>query len=1140
MDKRISKLIALSFALQLFLGISASIVLGYSFQQRMDAADKMQQLVRKTELSISQIRFDYTVMSQDLSRLLLQPVSQMPEFKNRSSKIYAAFQAVIQQLELASAATQNLALKTELNKVITLQQHSLSQLQGDLPALLHGDLKAAQRYYLDRFIPVQAQARLQLLKVANLAHAEASHLDARSSDIAASAQRLVLLVILLLCSICIMSAFMLNRYVKKLLQRYTASALENKQMLVHSMDVICHVDENGLFVKLNQSCEAVWGYSSDELQGRPFVDFVHEEDQVETLKTWRSLPIGQPVKAYRNRFVHKDGSVLYVFWSALWSPVHRNYFCVGRDETKAVLAERALRQSEQYTRQVMATAHDAFVCMDEQGIVTDWNPQAEIIFGWTRSEALGHAMDSLIIPSAMRARHVQGIQRFLEAGEGPILNRRIELPAIHKDGHEMLIEVTISPIRIDAGYIFSAFMRDITATKRAQEDLKEAKEIAEAATRSKSEFLANMSHEIRTPMNGVISSIKLLTKTTLVAEQREYLTLIQTSADSLLHILNDILDLSKMEANKLELDNISFDLRESLESTFKTFSTTAHDKGLELICQIALEVPAYVMGDPVRLNQIIVNLTHNAVKFSNKGEIVLKVTEVQRGNNETTLHFSLSDNGIGISKQQQNYICEAFVQADNSTTRLYGGTGLGLAIVSNLVAKMQGSFWIDSDLETGSTFHFQLQLPLSNALQGHAQHQNSLAMSNMPVLILSDNATIRSALADTLNSWGALPLLAKNSDEALAIIQQSLLSQMPVQLVLIDTAKLGNQAFEFVLQHRSAPALESAAIIMLSSTGSFSADLKRTHELGLTGVLHKPIKQSELLKVVLNAVDNMTAGPKLPLVQLSGYAHKPAHKLHVLVAEDHPTNQVVMKAILDSRGHSYQIAENGFKALQLLEQETFDVALMDMQMPMMDGCQATIEIRQREQTTGEHLRIVAITASAMKGDRETCLAAGMDDYMAKPLDPEQLIALLEAPEWLNYPANVAPKKKMSISSSQAQTLNVASLYSRTMGQQLPTINMASLFLKDLPLTLAELNNAWVENNVERIARSAHRLGGAAAMLGAEQMVLIAEQLETQARHGVVASLPALIAEINVCASALAHELYLLIQENARQSDGLYT
>jgi two-component system sensor histidine kinase/response regulator len=666
----------------------------------------------------------------------------------------------------------------------------------------------------------------------------------------------------------------------------------------------------------------------------------------------------------------------------------------------------ALESSEQRYQQIVETALDAFVGMDASGKVTDWNAQAEKIFGWPRSEAIGKNLTELVVPEHRREAHTRKLQQLLASET--IVNRddRMETAAIHRSGREFPVEVAISIIRKGDTHSFAAFIRDVTDRARREEEREAAKLAAEAASRAKSEFLANMSHEIRTPLNGVMGMTDLVLDTDLTPDQRQYLETVKISADSLLTVINDILDFSKIEAGKTDLEETDFDLRESLDAIMRTLALRADEKGLELLCEVDPEIPRCVRADSNRLRQIILNLLGNAIKFTHHGEVALKVQKEIDETGDDLFHFTVSDTGIGIPHDKLETVFQPFAQADSSTTRRYGGTGLGLSISMRLVHMMGGKIWLQSEIGKGSTFNFTLRLgiPESQSIEPDAIPEPDSLLS-VKVLIVDDNQTNLRILEAMLTRWGMRTTLVSSGEQALVQLFAALEIADPFALVLTDMHMPTMNGFTLIERMRQVPEFAAATIMMLTSAGH-QGDASRCKDLEVAAYLLKPIRQIELREAIMRVLGARKPKVPVPLITRFSLESAPilARGMRILLAEDNAVNRLLATRILEKKGHSVAATANGIEALAALEKSEFDLVLMDVQMPEMDGFDATAAIRSKEKSTGRHQPIVAMTAHAMKGDEERCLAAGMDGYLSKPIRQDELDAVLD--RFSRHPAKI--------------------------------------------------------------------------------------------------------------------------------------
>jgi PAS domain S-box-containing protein len=656
-----------------------------------------------------------------------------------------------------------------------------------------------------------------------------------------------------------------------------------------------------------------------------------------------------------------------------------------------LLPLRALARSEEQLQAVTHGAADAIIVTAANRTVRFWNTAAERIFGQTEAEVRGKDLALVFEPASRDAFATALAEVTGPGGTGPARARSLELRGHRADGRMVPIELSVSGWTVAGVSHATVIARDASDRRRAEEALIHARESALEASRIKSEFLATMSHEIRTPMNGVIGMTALLLDTPLTPEQREYAATVRRSGEALLAIINDILDFSKAEAGKLTIEAMPFDLRNTLAEFLKTASPLAHTKGIELTYHVDPEIPEAVEGDAGRIGQVLLNLVGNAVKFTERGEVAVLVTPGPPLAEGMVLQIAVRDTGIGIGPDEQRLIFDAFTQADGSTTRRYGGTGLGLAISRRLVELMGGQLWVESEIGRGSTFHFALHLRAAAGPAPALPAASIERLHRLPVLVVDDHETNRRLLAAIVTSWGALPTVVDSGQAALAVLAAPDAARF--RLVLLDGHMPDMDGFAVAEWIRRHPGLEAPTIMLLTSDAQ-GLQLARCRELGVPRYLLKPVTPAELLEAVLRALGQEPA--RAVSRSAAGRPQAGRRELRVLVVEDNAINQLVVRRFIEKSGHRALVAGNGREALAMLDQQPFDLVLMDVQMPVMDGLVATSAIRKQEARTGAiRLPVIALTASAMEGDRERCLEAGMDGYLSKPIDRRELDSLLD-------------------------------------------------------------------------------------------------------------------------------------------------
>ena len=899
----------------------------------------------------------------------------------------------------------------------------------------------------------------------------------------------------------------------------------------------------------NPAMERITGYTAAELRGRNIDDLMGPETAPQDLRALQEAMAKGEECRVTLRSHRKDGGL---FWNELSvSPVRdaqgavSHFVGISEDITEQKLAEETLRATSAMQRAILDSAGYGVIATNAGGIITIFNAAAERITGHKAAEVIGQPTSTLINDWTDLELKAQRLSEEFGRPINPdfeVLVARArtgqaeehEWSYLRKDGTRIPLLLSVTPVRDERGVIlgFMGIASDITERKRAEAQLQQATQAAEAANRAKSEFLANMSHEIRTPMNAVIGMTELALDTDLTREVRGYLSAGRNSAADLLTIINDILDFSKIEAGKLELHPEPFRLRDALGLALKAFSLRAAEKGLELTLRVAPEVSETLLGDVGRLRQIINNLVGNALKFTERGEVTIDVSNAGSGTMFFTkparesrgqpppppcvLHFTVTDTGIGIPADKQQRIFEAFTQADASVTRRYGGTGLGLAISTRLCRLMGGEIWVESEPGQGSRFHFTAGFepapadPARHSPGPISDPQHPLFRAG--VLVVDDHATSRRVLEEILTSWQMLPSSARDREGAIETLKAGVRGRFPVRFVLLDSQLEGGDVAGLVrdLRSRFRP---PPAILLLQPLAGGPADTERFRDAGVSAFLVKPIGASELQEALLQCCGGGRQAPEPSAT--SRLAQPPATRpLHVLLAEDNAVNRELATTVLRKLGHTVTTVTDGRQAIVAWEQGAFDLILMDVQMPAMDGIEATLHIREqeRERATGRRVPIFGLTAHAMIGDRDQGLAAGMDEYITKPLQLESLIDAIRnwtpaMPGQLPTPAADPPGSGAPIAQAAAGTPSAPFRPERLLhslgGDHEALRRLVRIYLDTTPPLLAKLAGSATAENVNDFLYAAHTLKGSLQQLEAKEAAAIAGTLETKARTGSI-------------------------------------
>lgn len=846
-------------------------------------------------------------------------------------------------------------------------------------------------------------------------------------------------------------------------------------VLVHSHERIIYA--NHAAVQL-LNCKSI-----EEIMGREIMDFVHPEFRtVKKNRLQRIVETGEAAPLTEEEFIQADGNIIHVEVASKRFVFNStpSVLSVIRDVTESKRAEDELRKLSRAIEQ----SPSSIVITDTNGTIEYANPYFSRLTGYSLDEVIGQN-PRVLKSGEMPPEGYRELWETITSGRewrGEFHNRK-------KNGELYWEYASISPIRDAQGKIthFLAVKEDMTELKKATEELHQAKEAAEAANQAKSEFLANISHEIRTPMNGVIGMTELLLGTELDLEQRDYLKMVQSSADDLLTLINDILDFSKIEAGKFELDTIDLNLQEIVEKTVETFALRVQSKGLELLSFVDPKIPEVLVGDPMRIRQILINLLGNAVKFTEKGEIEIRVALENITDGCCNVHFSIRDTGIGISKEKMDRLFKSFSQVDGSTTRKYGGTGLGLAISKKLAELMGGAIGVDSRQGQGSTFFFSLPIKM-----GDAGCVNSAEVfDGVKILVVDQNVSSRGILRDLLESWGLKADFEERWMNVVERLQVANLAGDPFRILIMNVLLPLKDAINFVDEFRDPQKFGDLSIVLLTAAKPYPD----CHDILYVS---KPVKQSELLKRLkqkrLSDDEDITKRSELVREATACIA---LGNTRILLAEDNMINQKLMISLLQKMGCRIRAVANGLDAVSALDVDDFDVILMDVQMPEMDGFEATARIRQLETERGGHIPIIALTAHVMKGDREKCLAAGMDDYLSKPIKRDELERIIKKySSFIEYAVAASPPP-IPIQSAPLDWLSLVDMMN---GDEELAESLVQQYIEEAQAQIEELRDAADKNDFKSIAAAAHRLKGVSGNLGVKTVYDLTAKLERLAKE----------------------------------------
>lgn len=922
-------------------------------------------------------------------------------------------------------------------------------------------------------------------------------------------------------------------------ERLLTDQIESSKRLLQNVmntlgEGVYTLDANGNCNFVNPEAEKILGWSLAELQGKNLHNIIHSQHISGNPISHQDCPIsravtqGQVYRSDQEYFQHRSGRLFPI--SIVASPILEEGEIVGsvaafQDITARLNAEAALRESENKQRMILDNAADAVFVADKNERWVYVNDLALAMLKFRRDELIGSDIYNLL-PAYFREAARQAFMQNLTAQR--LMRQEIKL--LKKDGSEVPVEMNVA--LLPDGSIYGS-CRDITSRKEFEAALIKAKVGAEDASKAKSEFLATMSHEIRTPMNGIIGMTELALDTDLNPQQREYLELVKVSSHSLLEIINDILDFSKIESGKIVLEHIEFPIRELIATMLKASAIRAEQKNIELVYQIDPELPEILIGDPGKLRQVLSNLLVNAIKFSHHGSITIDVNLVELHDKHARLHFSVTDQGIGIAQDKLEHIFQPFSQADASTTRKYGGTGLGLSISSRLVNAMNGKLEVQSTKGQGSCFYFSADFAYSLANNSPLQ---TMHLQGLNALVVDDNPINQKYIGDTLRNWQMKVEIASSATDAISLLQQHAQTQRQFNLILLDACMPEIDGFELAKQIQSKQLLGNAKMLMLSSA-ALTDDAAQCKAAGIDGYVRKPISQQEL-QIAIDAIFQGVATGAIHYINLVAEdAHTQEHPLRILVAEDNPINQKLACNLLHKWGHVTDLAENGIIALEKYQANSYDAILMDMQMPEMGGIEATQLIRSLEKND-QHIPIIAMTANAMPGDRERCIDAGMDYYLSKPIKSDSLKDLLNLVA-ANRSLSNANLEHASVAPNKA-TGSTQDLFNHQFDFALALVDadeeilqiITPMFIEGCDKQVDEIRVAIASSDTELLHRSAHTFKGLVGNFNAKPIEQLAKAIELKAKAQDLSEVESLFAEMLTFIDPLKAALKKYLEKNA--------